>query len=108
MSDIKYQKFLPLGSVVRLKNAKLPVMIIGYTVIPEEDQNKIYDYNATFYPMGTIDTSIVTPFNHKDIEEVIFVGFEDESSKEYRKNLKKMDSYFRMAKLVNPEYKGDK
>ncbi len=106
--SIKEKKFLPLGSIVRLKDAKLPVMIIGYTVIPEEEPDKIYDYNATFYPMGTLDTSIVTPFNHKQIEEIIFLGYEDESGKEYRNNIKKVDAYYRMSHLVNPEYKGDK
>ena len=107
MSDKKSKKFLPLGSIVRLKDAKFPVMIIGYTVIPDEDPDKIYDYNATFYPMGTLDTGIVTPFNHKQIEEIIFLGYEDESGKEYRENLRKVDSVFRMSKLVSPEYKPD-
>ena len=29
--------------------------------------------------MGTLDTSIVTPFNHKQIEEIIFIGYEDDA-----------------------------
>lgn len=108
MSEKKNEKFLPLGSIVRLKGGQLPVMIIGYTVVANDDSNKIFDYNATFYPMGTLDTSIVTPFNHKQIEEIIFIGYEDESGIAYRDNLKKIDSYYRLSKLVNPEYKGDK
>lgn len=108
MSEKKNEKFLPLGSIVRLKGGQLPVMIIGYTVVTNDESNKIFDYNATFYPMGTLDTSIVTPFNHKQIEEIIFIGYEDESGIAYRDNLKKIDSYYRLSKLVNPEYKGDK
>lgn len=107
MSDKKNGKFLPLGTVVRLKGGKLPVMIIGYTVVPKDKSNKVFDYNATFFPMGTIDTNIVTPFDHKQIEEIIFMGYEDESSKEYRESIKKIDSYYRLSKLVNPEYKGE-
>ena len=108
MSEKKSEKFLPLGSIVRLKGGQLPVMIIGYTVIAPDDSNKVFDYNATFFPMGTLDTKIVTPFNHKQIEEIIFLGYEDESSIAYRENLKKIDAYYRLSKLVNPEYKGDK
>ncbi len=107
MSEIKSEKFLPLGTIVRLKGAKLPVMIIGYTVVSKDGSNKVFDYNATFFPMGTLDTKIVTPFNHKQIEEIIFMGYEDESSKEYRESLKKIDSYYRLSMLVNPEYKGE-
>ena len=108
MSEKKNGKFLPLGSIVRLKGGQLPVMIIGYTVVPKDDPNTMFDYNATFYPMGTLETNIITPFNHKQIEEVLFYGYEDESSIAYRENLKKVDAYYRMATLVNPEYKGDK
>ena len=72
MSEKKNGKFLPLGSIVRLKGGQLPVMIIGYTVVPKDDPNTIFDYNATFYPMGTLETNVITPFNHKQIEEVLF------------------------------------
>lgn len=107
MSDSKNKKFLPIGSIVMLEGGQMPVMIIGYTVVARDGSNRIYDYNATFYPMGTIDNSVVTPFNHKQIKEVIFYGYEDDLSKEYRENLKKADAYYRLSNLVNPEYKGD-
>lgn len=35
--------FLPVGSVVLLKEASRPVIIIGYTVV-EEGSNEICDY----------------------------------------------------------------
>lgn len=107
MNDKKYKKFLPLGSIVRLKGGQLPVMIIGYTVIPKQQPDKIFDYNATFFPTGTLDTDVLTPFNHKQIEEVIFYGYENEDSIAYRNNLKKLDAFYRMSHLINPEYKED-
>ena len=46
MNDKKYEtsKFLPIGSIVLLKEATKKMMIIGFSVIAEEEKEKVYDY----------------------------------------------------------------
>ena len=46
--------FLPIGSVVMLKNASRAILIIGYTVVEEGKKNKIWDYLGCAYPFGVI------------------------------------------------------
>ena len=41
MSEVK--EYLPIGSVVLLKDAQKKVMITGYTPIDMETKNKIYE-----------------------------------------------------------------
>lgn len=50
---------LPLGSVVRLKNGDVKLMIISRAPLSEEN-NMIgyYDYSACMYPMGQVDEKI--------------------------------------------------
>ena len=68
---MKYD-YLPLGSIVRLKNGIKPLMIIGSCFCDNEDQtNKYYDYCGCIYPEGVISTSENILFNHIDIEEII-------------------------------------
>ena len=43
---MKYEKYLPIGTVVMLKGGKKRAMIIGFCSIPQEDQSKMYDYSG--------------------------------------------------------------
>ena len=76
------EKYLPIGSVVMLKEAKKAVMIIGYLPIPNEDQTKIYDYSASLYPEGLISSNQNLVFNKEDIDKILFKGYVDDSEKE--------------------------
>ena len=78
--------FLPLGSIVLLKEAKRSIVIIGYTVV-EEGSTKIWDYLGCAYPMGVIDPTKNLLFNKDQIEKVLFTGFIDEEGKEFRTKL---------------------
>ena len=44
-------EFLPVGSVVLLKEAKRPIVIMGY-MVAEENSNQIWDYVGCAYPIG--------------------------------------------------------
>ena len=44
------KEFLPVGSVVLLKDAKKPLIIIGHSAL--EGNNKIWDYIGAIYPFG--------------------------------------------------------
>jgi len=79
-------KFLPLGSVVLLKDAKRYVVIIGYAVI-EEGSTKVWDYMGCAYPIGVITSTGNLLFNRNQIEKVIHTGFSDEEGDKFIKTV---------------------
>ena len=68
-------KFLPIGSVVMLKQATKRVMIIGYKV--SNDGINIYDYSACLYPEGLLSQENILCFNHEDIDKIYNIGYSD-------------------------------
>ena len=95
----KEEKFLPIGTVVLLKNGKKEVMITSYCIIPRGDvydkngkveleEGQMLDYGACTYPEGILDTDAVIGFNHEQIEKVCFKGYETEKSKAFSKIIK--------------------
>lgn len=75
------KKYLPIGSIVLLKGGTKKVMIYGRRQMNVE--KKVFDYVACFYPEGNISDQYNFLFNHDNIEEVIFKGFEDEDEKDF-------------------------
>lgn len=82
----KYEKYLPLGSVVLLKEAKKRLMITGFC-IKVDGQDLIYDYSGCLYPEGIIGASEVAVFNHDQIEKIFSIGFSDEEEKKFKQKL---------------------
>lgn len=80
------EKFLPIGTVVRLKEAENCLMVTGFCVKKDEEE-KIYDYIACMYPQGIISPDLNFLFDHVDIEEILFLGFSNDLEKEYKKAL---------------------
>lgn len=80
-------KYLPIGSIVLLKEGKKKIMITGYYVTNMSD-NKIYDYSACIYPEGIVDNKTIILFNHDDIFNIIFTGYSDEEEKKHKVALK--------------------
>jgi len=78
------KKFLPIGSVVRLKGAQKYLMIVGFCTISPENPDKIMDYNGCFYPEGIISSQLNLLFNHEQIEEILFEGFQNEEEQEFK------------------------
>ena len=54
-------RFLPIGSVVRLKKGKKRLMITGFLPIEhnEKGEKNVWDYSACLYPEG-----VITPTNN--------------------------------------------
>ncbi|MBR1413380.1 MAG: DUF4176 domain-containing protein [Bacilli bacterium] len=75
-------KYLPIGSVVKLKRSDKRVFITSF-LVKENDSDKIYDYSGFTYPEGMTDPQKVILFNNKDIDKVDFNGYEDKEWKEY-------------------------
>lgn len=83
------KELLPIGSVVMLKDAKKPLMIFGVKQLATEQLNKEYDYIGVLYPEGNIGTKFQYLFDHKDIEQVLFTGYETEERKQFLEELAK-------------------
>lgn len=83
----KYSKFLPLGTVVVLKNGWKKLMIMGYSQINMDKKDKIYDYIGCLYPEGVIQTDFNILFNHEDIKAIYAIGLIDEEQKNFMENI---------------------
>lgn len=90
-------RFLPIGTVVRLKGGKTEIMITSYCIIPngseivngekKKPKRKIYEYGACIFPTGIMDTNTSLGFNHDQIEEIVHMGLENNTYKEFNKVL---------------------
>ena len=79
MNQIK--KYLPVGSIVKVKSVDLMVMVLGFCVTDVRQKDTLYDYTGCLYPVGVIDSNKTFLFQHDDIEKVIYYGY---MSSEYR------------------------
>ncbi len=83
----KYEKYLPIGSVVLLKNATKRLMITGFCVVPNDDKTKTYDYSGCLYPEGVLTSDEVALFNHDQIDLIYALGYSDEEEKSFKSKL---------------------
>ncbi len=70
------KNYLPIGSIVLLKNGQKRIMIYGRRQKRVTDNHE-YDYIACLYPEGNIDENYMYLFNHEDIDTVVFRGYSD-------------------------------
>ena len=84
-----YDKYLPLGTVVLLKEASKKLMIIGFCGVGDE-KDKVYDYMGCLYPEGLIDSAHTALFNHDQISKIYFMGYQSEEDKEFKTKLKEV------------------
>ena len=82
------KELLPIGSIVLLEGGEKRLMIHGVRQVGSEDNDGLeYDYVSVPYPEGNIGTEFTYLFNHPDISQVVFRGYEDEEREEFIKNL---------------------
>ena len=79
---MKIEGLLPIGSVVIAKEANHRVMVTGYghRLVNSE---KVYDYSGVLWPEGYVGAEQSLVFNHEDIDQVFFVGFQTDGSMVY-------------------------
>lgn len=65
---------LPIGSVVLLNEVEKKLMIIG---ILQRNGEEVFDYVGCPYPEGLLDSENLFLFNHKDIAEISYLGFDN-------------------------------
>ena len=84
------EKYLPIGTVVMLKEGTKRIMITGFCAIPEEGKDEIYDYLGCVYPEGIVSSDNNLLFNHEQISRVYHLGFSDEEEKSFKQNLEEL------------------
>lgn len=89
---MSYDKYLPIGTVVILKNAKKRLMITGFLTTREEEPGVVYDYSGCLYPEGFISSERILVFNHNQIEKVFSLGYSDEEEKAFKIRLSALES----------------
>ena len=92
--DEKKEKYLPIGTVVLLKNAIKRLMIVGFNTKSGEDNNdEEFDYVGCIYPEGMVKDIPSMLFNHDQIVKIYHLGLEDdEEEKEFKDMLNNMNN----------------
>lgn len=96
------EKYLPIGSVVLLKDATKRVMITGFASMSPETGDQIFDYSGCAYPEGFYSYNEVCVFNHNQIDKLFFKGFVDEEETEFKKEFAdKLDEFLKARENNN-------
>jgi len=74
---MRIQDLLPIGTVVLLEGGEKRLMIYGVKQT-EQQTGEEYDYIGVVYPEGNMGQGTQFLFNHGQIKEIYFRGFEDE------------------------------
>ena len=66
---------LPIGSVVMLKGARVPLMVYG-RIQKSLGDDSLWDYLGVVYPEGFIDAEHTFLFDDSQVETLVFLGFQ--------------------------------
>jgi len=84
------QDLLPIGTVVRVKGATKRLMIFGVKQVDAKTK-ELYDYIGVLYPEGNMGEEVRFMFNHENIDEIIFTGYNDEERQDF---IGKLSAYY--------------
>lgn len=82
-----FEKLLPIGSVILLKGGTKKLMITGIKPVTAEKPDVIYDYIGVIYPEGYLSNEYNFLFNHEDINDIVFTGYNNPEREEFVKML---------------------
>lgn len=78
-----YIGLLPIGSVVRLRGEESSFMVVGYFSVQSRRPDYVWDYVGVLFPQGCLDTTQTYAFDKEQIEEIQFIGYEDEEQNQF-------------------------
>ena len=81
---MKEGKYLPVGTVCKIKDVDKLVFIVGFCVKGSGSDKAIHDYVGCFYPRGEDASKKHILFDHNQIMEVLYIGFQSEEDKAYK------------------------
>ncbi len=76
---------LPIGTVVKIKGIKKPIMIFGMLQRIGGEQVRVVDYIGVPYPEGNIGSYAQIGFMKKDIVEVLYEGYRTDELEKWEK-----------------------
>jgi len=79
--------YLPIGSVVLLEGGTKKLMITGFCTVPEESPEEMYDYCGCVFPEGVLSSDETYVFDHNQIQDVLFIGYENDEQKSFKESL---------------------
>ena len=85
------KKFLPIGSVVLLKDSQKRIMIVGVKQ-KQVDSDKVWDYSACLYPEGILNPDKLFLFDSEQIERLYFIGLQDGEGLAFLNYLNQMEN----------------
>ena len=85
-----FERTLPIGSVVLLKNATKRLMILGYSRYQAGDQTKVYDYCGCTYPEGFVSPDKTAVFDHDQIAQIYALGYQNDEQIAFRQRLEQV------------------
>lgn len=77
------KEFLPLGTVVTLKDGVKRLMITG-RLQKESITKQVFDYCAVLWPEGMLDSSRMYLFNEEDVDKLYHIGLQDHEEFQFR------------------------
>lgn len=89
-TEEQIRALLPIGSVVKLKNGRKPVMIYGVCQTNNENK-KEYDYISVVWPEGNLGGGTSFMFNQDDVEKLLFRGADGVDRDEF---IEKLVAYY--------------
>lgn len=80
-----FKDLLPIGSVVTLKGGIKKLMIIGVKMATQDEPDNFYDYMGVLFPEGFVGIQSCFLFNHDDVNDVIFLGYNNPEREDFIK-----------------------
>ena len=81
------KNILPIGTVVKLENLDVNIIISGYGSVSDAHPNYTWDYSGFMFPIGYIGEDSVISFDAEQVEKIISYGYQDEEQLLYVKEL---------------------
>lgn len=97
MNEKKYEKYLPIGTIVLLKNGKKKAMITGFCTADKKELDRLYDYSGCMYPEGVISSDTTLLFDHIQIDKIYHLGYRDNEEVKFKKKLQDVVSAMKKA-----------
>ena len=79
------KELLPIGSVVLLKEGIKKLMITGIKPVLVDNPDTVFDYIGVVYPEGYLSNDYNFLFNHNDINDVVFIGYNNPEREDFIK-----------------------
>lgn len=82
------KQFLPLGTIVSLKDSDKKLLIIGvHQKSVSNNSDILYDYCACLHPYGYVNSEDIFLFNNEKIDKIYFQGYYDNETEDYYEDI---------------------